>query len=489
MRHVSGLMIRVGPDPDAPLWEGDPSVLVRELCEQAHDSYERGNFDLTSLIARTLTTELAPSYFMGWYIAGISAARLKEWPFAISALRRCLELAPPGTAQAAKKWRSELLYNLGSAYQAETDTKHARRYLERAIALIPRPEAWTNLGNVFLQEGLPKRALACYAQARQLHPTSPNAQLNASLAKLLTGDLVGGFRDYEARWRMPEHLAEYGRTELSTPRWDGSPLNGRRLFLHAEQGFGDTMQMLRYVPLLDPDGGQIIVELRPPTLRLVSLLDPAAPALTLIARDDVIPEHDVQAPMMSLPFLFGTDQDTIPFPTGYLRAPEQGPTLPPAKGCRVGLVWAGSPGHAGDRQRSVPFALLEDLLATPGVEWVTMQMGERALDAPAEMLRLSDLAPRDFTDTACVLRQLDLLVTVDTAMAHLAGALGVPCWVILPPSPDWRWMLGRSDSPWYASLKLYRRPRHDAWQETIARVRADLVALLARRASPPERAL
>jgi hypothetical protein len=261
-------------------------------------------------------------------------------------------------------------------------------------------------------------------------------------------------------------------------RRDGSDLTGRRLLLWAEQGLGDTIQFVRYATQFARQGARLVLECAPQLERLMQSLSGID---SVVTRETSPGEFDVHLPLLSVPRLFGTTTHSIPAAVPYL-APAAADRerwraeLGGGEGLRVGLVWAGSPTHADDRNRSIAPELLEPLLELPGVRWFSLQIGARADHAPRGPL--TDLAPRlvDFAETAAVIANLDLVLSVDTAVAHLAGAVGAPVWTLLPYVPDWRWMLDRDDSPWYPTMRLFRQQHRGEWQPVIERVAAELAS-------------
>jgi hypothetical protein len=291
-----------------------------------------------------------------------------------------------------------------------------------------------------------------------------------------------------------EQCKDLARTpQFPTPPWDGSPLDGRTILVHAEQGLGDTMQFLRYVPLVRRRGGRVILVCQPPLMRLLSRV----PGIErLVAWGEPLPEYDVQVPLMSLPGLFGTTLETVPAEVPYLDAE---PALVEAwrhrlgsyAGFQVGIVWQGNPRFRFDRLRSIPLAQFAPLARVPGVHLLSLQKGpgRDQLAALPGSFPVTDLGHQldettgAFLDTAAVMKNLDLVITSDTVAAHLAGALGVPVWVALHDVPDWRWLLDREDSPWYPTMRLFRQTRPGQWEEVFERIAA---ALHRRLAAPAE---
>jgi len=282
-------------------------------------------------------------------------------------------------------------------------------------------------------------------------------------------------------------LALAPRRGFAQPQWGGEPLAGRGILLHAEQGFGDTIQFARYVPMVAARGGDVVLEVPPALVDLFSAFPGAA---RVVAAGSALPPFDLQSPLLSLPLAFGTELATVPVPGAYLTAPPARAAawsvhMPPAPGTRVALCWSGSLQHKSDRHRSVAAEKPAPVLALPGVQFVSVQKdvrdSDRAFLAATSMLNFGQHL-RDFADTAAILAMCDLVITVDTSIAHLAGALGRPTWVLLQHAPDFRWLMGREDSPWYPSVRLFRQSRLGDWDGVIGRVAREL-GLLAGHAS------
>ncbi len=279
-------------------------------------------------------------------------------------------------------------------------------------------------------------------------------------------------------------MKESPRRVLAQPEWDGGPFPGRTLLLHAEQGLGDTLQFIRYAPLVRGLGGRVVVECQKP---LAHLLGSVAGIDALVPEGNPLPPFDLHTPLLSLPHLLGTTAATVPAAVPYL-SPDPGAVevwrhrVGRGEELKVGLVWAGSPGHENDRNRSIPLKRLRPLLDVPSMRFFALQVCERSRDIEALWLQgsIGDISPDldDLADTAAALSVLDLLISVDTAPAHLAGALGRPVWLLLPFAPDWRWMMDREDSPWYPTMRLFRQPTQSDWLSAIHRIRNELAALV-----------
>jgi tetratricopeptide (TPR) repeat protein len=386
--------------------------------------------------------------------------------------------ADPGYIEARVGF-ARLLWQQRRESEARTET-------ETALQEAPESAEAVNLRGVMWEtDCVLGPALADYRRALALDPQSADANFNLGRLLLLEGEFAAGWEGYE--WRLKTSRAK--RDFFGATHWDGSPLGGKTILLHAEQGLGDTLQLCRYVPLVAERGGEVILAVQPPLAPVLAQL----PGARTIAVGEDWPETDFLMPLASLPRLFTHDFASIPAAGGYLAAPgavlaRWRSRLPPKTAARcIGLVWAGNPEQQMDRNRSAPFAALLPLLDLPGIAWFSLQVGARAADIAAQgaAARLVDLGSEigDFADTAALLSLLDLVITVDTSVAHLAGALGRPGWVMLSALPDWRWHLGRSDSPWYQSLRLFRQPRRGDWGSVVGEVAAALAAFgLAERA-------
>ncbi len=342
---------------------------------------------------------------------------------------------------------------------------------DRALALDPHNAfALVNRGNALRYLGRADAARDSFERAIRLVPDLAEAHWNKALLQLSQGDFVNGLAGYEWRWRRdvepPRGFAQ--------PQWRGEDLAGKTILLHAEQGLGDSIQMLRYLPMVGGKGGKIVLELPEPLLPLIN-----DPAITVVRRGAALPAFDVHCPLMSLPLAFGTTLTTIPAHVPYLHAPaarleKWKARLAAIPAPHVGLVWSGKIDHVNDHNRSLALTRLAPLLSLPGVNFISLQKDVRESDL-AEMARWPNLtrfdaALADFADTAAIIAELDLVIAVDTAVAHLAGALGKPVWILLSYIQDWRWLIDRSDSPWYPSARLFRQKTPGDWDGTIANV-------------------
>ena len=339
----------------------------------------------------------------------------------------------------------------------------------RAVAVDPNHRwARLELGHDLVCAGRVHEADAELHELLRRHPDFTEGRLAWAGVRMLMGDLAAGFAGFEHRYAVEGF--PWRERHRGIPRWDGAPLAGRTLLVHAERDFGDSIQYIRYVPLLIERGERVVVEVQP---ELVRLFAHSLPGVPVVAHDGGVPAVACQAPLPSLPALFGTRLDNVPARVPYLRSPALAPALPAAAGQRrVGLVWASRPGSINFDSRYCPLAALAPLLEVPGCRFFSLQMGPAA----DELTRLgpagpTDLRPSigDFADTAAIVEALDLVICIDTAVAHLAGALGRPVWLLLPLLPAYRWLLERADSPWYPSMRLFRQ-RLNRWDEAIADV-------------------
>ena len=369
--------------------------------------------------------------------------------------------------------------NLGNACADLDDLDAAEHHIRAALARDPAlVEAHASLGFVLTSQGRLAEAVAACEAAIALRRDFVQAHWNLATAALLAGDFARGFAAYEWRKRHDRFRRDF--VDLPGPVWTGDDPAGRTILVHAEQGLGDTIQFVRYLPLIVARGGQAVLACERPLLPWLATL----PGVTVVAKDAPLPRYDAWIDQMSLPHVFATRPDTIPSAAGYLRAD-------PARvarwrhrlpdGWKIGLAWAGNPAHSNDRRRSLSPDTVARLLTVCGSGAVNLQVGARA--GEAALLDFSSLLT-DYAETAALAANLDLVLTVDTSVAHVAGALGVPCWVMLPFAPDWRWMLGRNDTPWYASLRLFRQTAPGDWDGVIAAVAAALPPVIAGRIAP-----
>jgi tetratricopeptide (TPR) repeat protein len=427
--------------------------------------------------------KLRPDFGVAWNNQGNAFSDMGQPERAIVCHRRAIELRPDDP---------ETFNNLCNSLSAVGQIEEAIVHCRRAIELRPQyAAAHSNLGKAISFLGQYEQAIAEQRIAILIKPDLAQAHLNLSLLLMLTGNWAEGWREFEWRWKMKD-FPEATR-QLVQPRWDGSDLAGKRILVHTEQGVGDVIQFIRYLPLVTARGGKVLLEVQPQLARL--LTEQNNPDVTVLTRTgfDHLPaaEFDVHLPLMSLPLVLERFEPEsapdLPKPP-YLRAPASlmerwRGLVGEERRLKVGLVWAGSATHKNDRNRSLPLAKLAPLV-DGRVQFYSLQLGkpaEQAAKPPAGM-NLIDLTAHigDFADTAALMEQLDLLISVDTAPAHLAGAMGKAVWVLLPFSPDFRWQLGRVDSAWYPTMRLFRQTRPTDWDGPIGLLAGELATLTRR---------
>jgi Flp pilus assembly protein TadD len=429
---------------------------------------EKGLFD-EAVGAYRVAIEIQPRYAEAYSNLGNALGAQGDADGAITACRRAVQLNSSG----AENWNS-----LGVALAAKGQTSEAREAYQRAIALKPEySAAHTNLANALTEEGRFQEAQTAFRRAIEISPDSVPAHWNLAVALLRQGDFENGWPEHE--WRL-KAKSQFPVRPFSQPQWRGEDLQHKTILLHAEQGFGDTIQFVRYVPMVAARGGRVILECHP---ELCHLLQKMPGAAQVIARGGPLPAFDVHCPLLSLPLAFHTTLQTIPADVPYLKVdPERVQTwaerIAPTPGkLNVGLCWGGSPTHSNDANRSIAPAEMA-ALASDGVTFHSLQRSDHgtAFHEASSHLPLRDYGDQltDFVETAAMILNLDLVISVDTAVAHLAGALSKPVWLLLPYIADWRWLLNRDDSPWYPTLRLFRQGMPGNWHRTIKRVAEEL---------------
>jgi tetratricopeptide (TPR) repeat protein len=372
--------------------------------------------------------------------------------------------------------------NLGAALRLQGNLDDAVASYQEALRIKPDfTAAMNNLGTALRDKGDLDEAISWYRKAIQLNPDFADAHWNLSFALLLAGDYEEGWREYEWVWKLKKPIHR-----LPHPVWDGADIQGKRILLYAEQGFGDVFQFVRYALMVRDRGCEVILGCQK---ELKSLLKSIPGVSSVVAFGEALQQFDVQCPLPSLPRIFNTTLDSIPCQIPYLHADIRtvekwrdklsldNSTL------NIGLAWAGSPGHLNDRNRSCPLRLFEPIARIDGLRLFSLQKEIHEMwtgDALAK-LKLIDYSRdiEDFSDTAGIIMNLDLIISVDTAVAHLAGALGKTVWTLLPFAPDWRWMLNREDSPWYPTMRLFRQPSPGDWASVISKVHDELEKIIA----------
>jgi tetratricopeptide (TPR) repeat protein len=423
---------------------------------------------------------LRPLYPKASNNLGMTLAELGQLDEALSCLRFAAALAPEV---------AEITGNLAAVLRQTGAWDEAEALLRRTLCLDPAyADAYNNLGILEADRRRLGPAVTAYRRALRLAPGHAKAHFNLGLALLTQGALAEGWAEHE--WRFKGGGRHSTPRPFRRPLWQGESLAGRRLLLHAEQGFGDSLQFLRFAQPLAATGATVLVEVPPALVRLAKTVPGVA---QVVASGDDLPAFDRHLPMLSLPHLLGVTLTTIPAQTPYLSADPQAVAmwrqrLAPCPRPWVGLVWAGDPrpddpfANAIDRRRSIGLTVMAPLLALEGVTFVSLQKGAPAAQTAllAEGQRLLDWTGEltDFADTAALTQALDLVITVDTAVAHLAGALNRPVWIASRFDGCWRWLEDRDDSPWYPTARLYRQTAPGPWDQVVASMAADLAGLV-----------
>jgi TPR repeat/Glycosyltransferase family 9 (heptosyltransferase) len=445
-------------------------MTIQQAFDLALQHHQAGGLTEAEQLYRQILA-LQPIHISAMHHLGVIACQTGRSDIGIGLIRQSIALDPN---------YAEAHNNLGSALTEKSQFDEAIGAYRQAIALKPNyAEAYSNLGLALQAMGQLDEAIGAYRQAIALNNNFPDAHYNLALMLLLQGDFQRGWQEYEWRWKCKDFPSF--RRNFTQPLWDGGPLETRTLLLHAEQGLGDAIQFIRYLPLVAQRGGRIIIECQAELQRLLRTMPVKCQIVTC---GEPLPVFDLHSPLLSLPSVFGTTLDNVPKTVPYLHAAAQDAKiwqqrldghLPIVK---VGLVWAGN--LKPNRIRSIKLSSLAPLGQVPGVRFFSLQKGEASAQArtPLAGMEFVDWTAelKDFADTAALIANLDLVITVDTAVAHLAGAMGKPVWTLLPFVPDWRWLLEREDSPWYPSMRLFRQSVRGDWESVIKRV-ADALPL------------
>ncbi|MGD0540831.1 MAG: tetratricopeptide repeat protein [Tepidisphaeraceae bacterium] len=407
---------------------------------------------------------LNPEFFEAYNNLGTLLSRRGRFDEAIQALTQAIRLRPELAQTHA---------TLSNALRDNWKLEEAVAAASKALALNPElAQAYTSLGAALLGLGRFDEAIHACQSAIQRKPDSPAAHLNIALAELVSGNLERGWPEYEWRLRCPDALPP---RRISLPAWDGTRIDGKTILLYSEQGFGDAIHFIRYVPMVAALGGRVVLEC---PASLLPLLRGSAGVDRAVATGAALPHCDLQCALPSLPGMFKTTLGSIPAANPYLAADAKTAESwrkriePSGDVLQVGLAWAGRAENRNDRNRSIRLEKFSPLANVTGVRFHSLQTN-RPANVSFALSDWSDLL-KDFAQTAALLANLDLVVSVDTAVAHLAGAMGKPVWLLLPFPPDWRWMLNRSDSPWYPTMRLFRQTAAGDWDAVIRRVAEEL---------------
>jgi tetratricopeptide (TPR) repeat protein len=460
--------------PDEALASYDKALAIQPSYAEAF--YNRGivlrelNCPAEALASFDKALAIRPDYVDALNNRGVVLRDLNRPDEALASYDKVLAI-PSGAGHA------EALYNRGATLQDLRRLDEALASYGRAVSLRPDyVEALNNRGIVLADMKRLAEALASYDRALEIKPDFAEAYMNRSGLRLLMGDFEPGWKDFEWRWRTQEVMP--WRRNFSKPLWlGGEPLEGRTILLHAEQGYGDAIQFVRYVPFVAARAARVVLEVPAALTALCATIEGGA---SIVGRGEKLPEFDCHCPLLSLPLALRTTLETIPATIPYLSAPTDRVIkwkhlLPDTGKRRIGIAWAGNPSFKRDRTRSIGLTRLSPLLSVAGIELVVLQKDLQAGDldilrSNSHLTYVGD-AIEDFSDTAAIMSSVDLVISSDTSIVHLAGALGKPVWVLLQYAADWRWVLDREDSPWYPTARLFRQPRIDDWESVVRQVK------------------
>jgi tetratricopeptide (TPR) repeat protein len=409
--------------------------------------------------------QLDPSIAMSYFHIGNLLQGKGRYDEAVHYYQKAIEISPTN---------AELYNNLGTAIYQKGFVEESITYYKKALVLNPDyAVAYSNLGIALHNQGKLDEAFAAYQKALYIKPDIADAHLNTSLIHLIKGNFEKGWKEFEWRWRTKEFIPQ--QRNFPQPLWDGSDIEGKTILLYAEQGFGDTIQFVRYAPFVAQRNAKVIIECLNDVKSLVQTVDGVS---HVVVRGEPLPEFDLQCPLLRLPFVFNTTKETIPVQIPYLFiAPESVQRWKELiqhddSKLKIGIAWSGNPKHINDRNRSFSLDTFVPLSKVEDIAFYSLQKANN-LSSSMNLIDYTDEF-HDFSDTGALIENLDLIVSVDTAVVHLAGSLGKPVWVLLPYVPDWRWMLNRDDSPWYPTMRLFRQPSPGDWKSVIATLSEEL---------------
>ena len=426
-------------------------------------------------------TRIMPELVEAWYGMGNALKEKGVLEEAIVCFKKALALRPD---------YSGVWNNMGNIFRLQGEPEKAIFCYEKAVQIDPGVAvAHNNMGSVFHDQGKIHMAIEKFDQALKLRPDHPETHFNRALALLVKGDFLEGWKEYEWRVKKPDWKTAYPERHHA-PQWDGSCFTGKRMLVHHEQGYGDNFQFIRYMPMVKARGGTVIFESTAPLLRLFRGFPGIDELVETASLDNLSKKFDLYAPLLALPGIFRTTLETIPGEVPYLQADPREAELWKKRlangDFKVGIVWAGNPEHKNDRNRSCTPDHFLPLAGIQGVRLYSLQKEIAAEEMASKRVSFAHSLGEhldDFANTAAVLQNLDLLITVDTSVAHLAGAMGKPVWLLLPFAPDWRWLLNREDTPWYPTMRLFRQERPGSWDSVIKCVAKEMRAVKAGRIS------
>jgi len=486
-----------------------PPNQIQKIVEYGLSLHQQGDFQ-GARINYEHALSIDPTHFMALQLMGSLLAQTKSYEAAIQYLSRAILLSPNfapshnnlGNVFLELRRLDEALLsyekaialednftlaynNRGNALLELRRLDEALLSYEKAIAIEPNYfEAYNNRGNLFKMLGSFDESVDSFKKSLLVNSSNAKTNWDFALLLLTLGHFSEGFKLYEWRWKTPKLFKSLGGVRSFTqPLWSGcEPLDGRTILIYAEQGLGDTIQFCRYASLVSNLGAKVLLEVQAPLVKLLSSIDDY---VNVIPKGGALPSFDYQCPLLSLPLAFKTTLETIPKISKYIQADEKKvidweARLGKQNKPRVGIVWSGSLDHSNDQNRSIP---LSELIAylPPNFDYVCLQKELREGDKEALLqhpeIRWFGEDLNDFSDTAALCELMDVVVSVDTSVAHLAGALGKTAWVLIPFSPDWRWLLDRKDSPWYPSIKLFRQEEMGNWSSALKSIESELIGM------------
>jgi tetratricopeptide (TPR) repeat protein len=435
---------------------------------------EIGDFE-NAFLCYQKAIKIDPAFTEAYNHLGTLYQETRQFDIAEEYYKRALSLNPNF---------ADAYYNIGTILKEKELFDDAQEYILKALSLNPlHREGLVNLGDIQKEKGEMSKGLGYYKQAISVSPDYPEAHFNLACVYLLLGNFEEGWAEYEWRWKTKEFEAL--RRDFGKPRWYGEEIRGKRIFLTCEQGLGDAIQFVRYAKRVKDLGAEVILEV-PKVLHRLFMCVEGIDSLVIVGSE--VPNFDVYCPLLSLPYVFRTNLETIPNEVPYIKVNSETIEMWREKiekgkdRLNVGIAWTGNPKHKRDKYRSIrleKFAIFNEL---KGVRFYSLQVGvgSEQLKEVGSKFEIVDLTGeiKDFFDTAGLIMNLDLVITVDTSVAHLAGALGKQVWVFIPFVPDWRWMLNREDSPWYPTMRLFRQNERNDWDSVIKRVYEELGKLV-----------
>jgi Tfp pilus assembly protein PilF len=445
-------------------------MTLQQAMQWAMQQHQAGNLEQAQTVYR-MVLQQEPQNADALHLLGVLQHQSGRHDEAIQLIQKALAIHPNAY---------EFHTNLAMVLRALQRYEEAAAAYQRALVLqADNADLWYNLSSVLGMLARWNESLAASRQAIALKADFAAAHWNCALALLVMGEFAQGWEEYE--WRLAISNRALDRRFLQ-PQWDGADPAGKTILLHTEGGFGDALHFIRYVPMLQGNRAKLILECQP---RLVSLVSQIAGLDRLIPRGEPLPHFDLHVPLPSLPRIFRTQLDNIPASVPYLKAPDERvrqwtARVPHDRSLNVALTWAGSDHGSGLEVRSRSLSAFAPLARVSGVRFFSLQTGPDAAQVRPAGMELIDFTPdlQDFADTAAFLMHMDLLISVDTSPVHLAGALGRPVWVLLPLQNDFRWLLDRTDSPWYPTLRLFRQTKLGDWHTPVGQMAQALEGLI-----------